>query len=160
MKRHGFTLIELLVVIAIIAVLVALLLPAVQQARESARRTQCKNNLKQLGLAIENYFSTYQSLPPGSGGTGGSSPLITFSSHNADLLSGAVMLLPFLDANTTWEKICASSGQGGYPYLASFPHPPSRTQAYFVCPSNPGSLDPTSFGSGGGVRSYALFNRG
>src|ERR1044071_8103554 len=64
--RGGFTLIELLVVIAIIAILIALLLPAVQQAREAARRTQCKNNLKQFGLAFHNYMDVYTALPNGS----------------------------------------------------------------------------------------------
>ncbi|MDA0832722.1 MAG: DUF1559 domain-containing protein [Planctomycetota bacterium] len=85
--RTGFTLIELLVVIAIIAILIALLLPAVQQAREAARRTQCKNNLKQLGLAMHNYHDAFTVFPPG--GTYGPSAGAGWSVQ--------ARLLPFVD---------------------------------------------------------------
>lgn len=89
-EHHGFTLIELLVVIAIIAILVALLLPAVQQAREAARRSQCKNNLKQIGLAFHNYLDVHKVFPAGS---------YTISKVNA-----WPMLLPFLDQGNIWNQ--------------------------------------------------------
>lgn len=95
--RRGFTLIELLVVIAIIAVLIALLLPAVQQAREAARRSQCRNNLKQLGLAIHNYHDLYKSFPPG-GITPG--PCCGTPSY----LTWTISILPNLDQAALFRK--------------------------------------------------------
>lgn len=127
-RRAGFTLIELLVVIAIIAVLIALLLPAVQQAREAARRSQCKNNLKQLGLALHNYHDTFGRLPPGTI-VGTEWPyLIHFILPNLDQAAMYNQLAtnwsrpgPWIDASQ-WPTtvrfpipalLCPSDGQGG-----------------------------------------------
>jgi prepilin-type N-terminal cleavage/methylation domain-containing protein/prepilin-type processing-associated H-X9-DG protein len=92
--RSGFTLIELLVVIAIIAVLIALLLPAVQSAREAARRTQCVNNLKQIGLALHNYHSTHETFPPGSSRAFRD---LQGNIYNWNNWSAHAMLLPYLE---------------------------------------------------------------
>jgi len=92
MKRRGFTLIELLVVIAIIAVLVAILLPAVQQAREAARASSCRNNMKQLGVAMHNYHEAHSCFPFGQGGTGNGYSAIS-------------QMLPYLDQQALYNKI-------------------------------------------------------
>ncbi|MCA9018497.1 MAG: DUF1559 domain-containing protein, partial [Planctomycetaceae bacterium] len=104
-SRKGFTLIELLVVIAIIAILIALLLPAVQQAREAARRSTCKNNLKQLGLALHNYNETFNVLPysvshSGScvGGSASTASTVTLNHR------GWLLLLPYLEQSALYNK--------------------------------------------------------
>ncbi|WP_237229124.1 DUF1559 domain-containing protein [Rubinisphaera sp. JC750] len=96
--RSAFTLIELLVVIAIIAILVALLLPAVQQAREAARRSSCKNQLKQLGLALQNYHDTHTVFPIGAGLAG------TSATGSARRAPWTVLILPFLEENAVYDE--------------------------------------------------------
>ena len=116
MKRRAFTLIELLVVIAIIAILVALLLPAVQQAREAARRTQCKSNMKQIGIALHGYHGTHGILPPGTINRGRANPADDHhASRNPRILNhtGWIMLLPYLDQASLYGEFdldCASGG--------------------------------------------------
>ncbi|QDT14493.1 DUF1559 domain-containing protein [Alienimonas californiensis] len=151
--RRGFTLIELLVVIAIIAILVSLLLPAVQQAREAARRSQCQNNLKQLGLAMHNYHSRHRMLPAG----------------NVDERSFLVGLTPFLDEGALWQRISnpldkngngtLESGDyrafgvrvsdGGREHPNSTNYPPWQAQiGVLLCPSDGAIKD-------GGMTNYA-----
>jgi prepilin-type N-terminal cleavage/methylation domain-containing protein/prepilin-type processing-associated H-X9-DG protein len=109
-RNRGFTLIELLVVIAIIGVLVALLLPAVQQAREAARRVACKNNLKQIGLALHNYHDASNTLPPGwVSGIGGGDPLM----NPTNCWGWSAFLLPFLDQTPVYNNINFSRGFDG-----------------------------------------------
>ena len=142
-KVRGFTLIELLVVIAIIAVLIALLLPAVQQAREAARRTQCRNNLKQIGLAIFNYESSYSALPMEKM-TGtfvwSLSPAVSIT-YNQNWLQ---MMLPFMDQAPLYNQFNFNLYSWADPsqFAATTVNLPA-----FICPSAPdksGRTNPAS----------------
>ena len=116
-RRSAFTLIELLVVIAIIAILVAILLPAVQQAREAARRAQCKNNLKQIGLALHNYHDDYRMFPLMSGGLGQTAN--TYGAAGNGLghgyISWTIRILPYMDQTAIYETVDFDTWSGGSP---------------------------------------------
>jgi len=149
-SRGGFTLVELLVVIAIIGVMVGLLLPAVQAAREAARRMSCGNNLKQLGLGVHNYHAAYNKIPMYAGGTGG----IVNQPHNHALLSPLVALLPFVEQQALWEQISAPfagfQSMGPQPWNVAY-SPWLQTISTYRCPS-----DPTLAAVGGkGATNYA-----
>jgi prepilin-type N-terminal cleavage/methylation domain-containing protein/prepilin-type processing-associated H-X9-DG protein len=139
-RSRGFTLIEMLVVISIIGILVALLLPAVQQAREAARRTQCRNNLVQIGLALQNYDLAYGRLPPGTVNATGPIKNTPKGYH----VGWMVQILPMLEEATVWNK---------FDFQLSVYDPANALPAQvripiFNCPSNP-------TGGGPGGTTYA-----
>ncbi len=153
----GFTLIELLVVIAIIAVLVAILLPAVQQAREAARRSQCKNNLKQLGLALHNYHDVHQTFPFRSGGTARNAGN---NYGNRWRLSGLVSILPFVEQGALYDQISGPLGtypaMGPVPWTSASSYAPWKSQTpVYLCPSAGENLGSVS-SSATAVNSYAF----
>lgn len=152
-RPSGFTLIELLVVIAIIAVLIALLLPAVQQAREAARRSQCKNNLKQIGLGLHNYHETHGCFPYGGSGDSdydwGGGP-----STGQGIYNWRGHILPYIDQAPLYNKMASDMAAAGQPI--ALPQGTNATGAWqtayqalsaqttvlpvYQCPSDPGAV--------------------
>jgi prepilin-type N-terminal cleavage/methylation domain-containing protein/prepilin-type processing-associated H-X9-DG protein len=129
--RPGFTLVELLVVIAIVGLLIALLLPAVQAAREAARRASCLNNLRQMGLGLQNYHDTHRSFPPG-----GIEPR-SFFRPNGRQLAWSLFLLPFVEQQPLYQQV--DTGK-------AFDAPENADAAatvlgLYACPSVPGALE-------------------
>jgi prepilin-type N-terminal cleavage/methylation domain-containing protein len=134
--RDAFTLVELLVVIAIIGTLVGLLLPAVQAARETARRSNCMNNMKQLGIGLQNHHDAQKAFPrlqfdncaP---------PAVCSDTVNTWMKGGFVSLLPYIEQNDTYQQLYASSTPGGGASYSKWAYPAfQRTIEPYVCPSD------------------------
>ncbi len=179
LKRHGFTLIELLVVIAIIAILIALLLPAVQQAREAARRTECKNKLKQFGIALHNFHDVNRRFPPGA-----SNNLPPFGKATGQQWGGSWLIyiasgleLSAIADNWTFDKTyncCNDPANPGPRELIGdlVPNNPRPVFGMFRCPSSPltqetclsttapGSAVPDYVGIAGSVQGFGALNYG
>ncbi len=147
-RTRGFTLVELLVVIAIIGILVALLLPAVQAAREAARRMSCSNNLKQIALASHNYHDTFKTFPLSTGWHQES----LFGIGRAGAWSDKVGMLPFLERNPEYDKINWGRGGGAYSrWERRSPQALSGRLPVFNCPS-----DGTEVDGGLGNHNYSI----
>jgi prepilin-type N-terminal cleavage/methylation domain-containing protein/prepilin-type processing-associated H-X9-DG protein len=154
-SRKAFSLIELLVVIAIVGVLIALLLPAMQKAREAANRTQCANNLKQMGTALHNFNDQYKHFPSGGEGTiGGELPNYTIKNLTYfDLHSVFTMLLPFMEHEDVYQQIDPR-------YAYNDPVAPNNNAAAmnvvpeYLCPSNPLRPSDGQDGEGYGYTDY------
>jgi prepilin-type N-terminal cleavage/methylation domain-containing protein/prepilin-type processing-associated H-X9-DG protein len=133
--RRGFTLVELLVVIAIIGILIALLLPAVQAAREAARRMECTNNLKQLGLAMHNYHDTFRRLPFGSGGKSGTATYAIAGTWPA-------MILPFMEQKPLYDQFNFKLPMDDAANKLAV----ETVVVEFICPSDPAGSEPILIG--------------
>ncbi|MDO5580932.1 MAG: DUF1559 domain-containing protein [Planctomycetia bacterium] len=152
-KLRGFTLVELLVVIAIIGILIGLLLPAVQAAREAARRMECTNNLKQMGLALHNYHDTCQAFPPQRGGF----KIGSIWWENA-MTGFHVFLLPFCEQQPLYNELMAfvrknnrypeASGADGQTFYKRGPTP------YLCCPSDGSAREESDYPAGGSKTNY------
>jgi len=155
-NRTGFTLIELLVVIAIIAILIALLLPAVQQAREAARRTQCKSNLKQLGIALHNYNSAHRVFPPNliPGGKPTSGGYIGYFQGNWGVLA---YLTPFLEQTAVYNLLNLESptySNSGSAWIIADSNnqlAAATLVPLYLCPSDISRKVSTDYGVTGGI---------
>ena len=150
--HHAFTLIELLVVIAIIGVLIGLLLPAVQQVRESARMLSCKNNLKQIGLALHNYHDANRSFPPFFTSSGGNNTRIADQTEKK--ANWCVLILPYMEQSVIYD-------QWNFFLSPQMNSQRSEQITAFLCPSDSSSNgELCTYAGGGWARgNYGMFHR-